>query len=106
MKVIHVTHNDGMGGASIAAYRQHEGYLAKGIDSYFFVKESSGRVDNTIESASTNCSLTFKQKLYEDIYLKDIRNLKIQIMEPTHIYFMASEQSIAVFIMNSRSLIS
>ena len=63
MKVIHVTHNDGMGGASMAAYRQHVGYLAKGIDSYFFVKESSGRVDNTIESASTNCSLTFKQKL-------------------------------------------
>ena len=35
MKVVHVTHNDGNGGASIAAYRLHQGLLARGVDSAF-----------------------------------------------------------------------
>ena len=50
MKIAHVTQDDSNGGASLAAYRLHQGMLAKGLDSTFFVKYKSRMAANVVEA--------------------------------------------------------
>ena len=60
MKIAHVTQDDSNGGASLAAYRLHQGMLAKGLDSTFFVKYKSRMAANVVEA---NLQLNLRQKI-------------------------------------------
>jgi glycosyltransferase involved in cell wall biosynthesis len=60
MKIAHVTQDDSNGGASMAAYRLHQGMLARGLDSTFFVKYKSRTTADVVEA---NLQLNLRQKI-------------------------------------------
>ena len=59
VKVAHVTQDDSNGGASLAAYNLHQGLLAQGVESTFFVRYGSRQTSDVI---AADLPLNIRQK--------------------------------------------
>ena len=57
LKIIHITNDDSIGGASLAAYRLHQSLIMSGESSSFFVKSKYRNDPHTIE-ANLDTNLT------------------------------------------------
>ena len=69
MRVVHVTQDDSNGGASLAAYRLHQGLLSQGIESTFYVRYGSRQTSDVITAdLPLNIRQKFRQKWIDQQY--------------------------------------
>ncbi len=90
LKIVHITNDDSIGGASIAAYRLHQSLIMSGESSSFFVKSKYRNESQTIEA---NLDTNLIQRLRGRLLTKKYKKFnQVNISDNLHLLYSSESK--------------